>query len=80
MYFPGCDRRPSGVFVGRLAALTVGAETVDMGMVVSPGKGLFTEVGPAQLLSNARITTKYKSDRVCLSAAKMVFIEEIARI
>jgi len=46
-----------------------------MGMVVSLGKGLFVEVGPVQLLSSARITTKNKSDRICFSAAKKFFIE-----
>ena len=66
------------MFVGRLAAVTVGAEIVDMGMVVSLGKGLFVEAGPAQLLSSVKITTKYKSDRICLSSAKKFFIEEIS--
>jgi hypothetical protein len=47
-------------------------------MVVSLGKGLFVEAGPAQLLSSAKITTKYKSDRVCLSSAMKFFIEEVS--
>jgi hypothetical protein len=66
------------VFVGKLAAVAVGAEIVDLGMVVSPGKGLFVEARPAQLLSSAKITTKYKIDRVCLSSAKKFFIEEVS--
>jgi len=67
------------VFVGKLAAVTVGAEIVDLGMVVSLGKGLFVEAGPAQLLSSTKITTKYKSDRVCFLSAMRFFIEEISR-
>ncbi len=78
MYVPGCDRRSSGVFIGWLAAVTVGAEVVDLGMVVSFGKGLFVEAGPVQLLSSAKITTKYKSDRVCLPSAMKFFIEVIS--
>jgi hypothetical protein len=67
------------VFVGKLAAVAVGAEIVDLvGMVVSLGKGLFVEAGPAQLLSSAKITTKYKNDRVCFSCAKKFFIEEVS--
>jgi hypothetical protein len=66
------------VFVGKLAAVAVGAEIVDLGMVVSLGKGLFVEAGPTQLLSSAKITTKYKSDRVCLSSAMKFFIEVIS--
>ena len=68
------------MFVGRLAAVTVGAEIVDLEMVVSLGKGLSVEAGPAQLLSSARITTKNKSDRVRFSAAKKFFIEEVSWI
>jgi hypothetical protein len=70
--------RSSGVFVGRLAAVTVGAEIVGIGMVVSLGKGLFVGVGPEQLLSSARITTKNKAERLCLSSAKKFFMEEIS--
>jgi hypothetical protein len=66
------------VVVGKLVAVTVGAEIVDMGMVVSLGKGLFVEAGPVQLLSSAKITTKYTSDHVCLSFAIKFFIEEIS--
>jgi hypothetical protein len=67
------------VFVGKLAAVAVGAEIVDLvGMVVSLGKGLFVEAGPVQLLSSAKITTKYTSDHVCLSFAIKFFIEEIS--
>ena len=64
------------MFVGKLTAVTVGAEIADLGMVVSLGKGLFVEAGPAQLPSSAKITTKYKSDRVDLSSAMKFFIEE----
>ena len=66
------------MFVGRLMAATVGAGIVDVGMIVSLGKGPFVEAGPTQLLSSARITTKYKSDRVGLSSAKKFFIEEFS--
>lgn len=65
---PGCDRRNSGVFVGKLGAVTVGAEIVDFGMVVSLGKGPFFEAVPAQPLSSTKTTKKYKSDGVCLSS------------
>jgi hypothetical protein len=64
------------VFVGKLAAVTVGAEIVDLGMIVLLGTGLSVEAGPAQLLSSAKITTKYRSDRVCLSSALKFPIEE----
>jgi len=47
-------------------------------MVVSLGKELFVEIGPAQLLSSAKITTKYKNDRVCLSSAMKFFIKVIS--
>jgi hypothetical protein len=47
-------------------------------MVVSLGKGLFVGVGPEQLLSSARITTKNKAERLCLSSAKKFFMEEIS--
>jgi hypothetical protein len=66
------------VFVGKLAAVTVGAEIVDLGMIVSLGKTLFVEAGPAQLLSSAKITTKYKNDRICLSSAMKFFIKVIS--
>jgi hypothetical protein len=66
------------VVVGKLAAEAVGAEIVALGMVVSLGKGLFVETGPLQLLSSAKITMKYTSDRVCLSFAIKFFIEEIS--
>ena len=66
------------MFVGRLAAVTAGAGIVDVGMVVSLGKGLFVETGLAQLLSSDRIITKYKRDRDCLSSAKKFFIVEIS--
>jgi hypothetical protein len=66
------------VFVGKLAAVTVGAEIVDLGMVVLLGKGLSVEAGPAQLLSSAKITTKYRSDRVCLSSEMKFFKEKVS--
>ena len=66
------------MFVGKLTAVTLGAEIVDLGMVVSLGQGLFVSTGPAQLLSSAKIATKYKSDRVCLSSAMKFFIEVIS--
>jgi hypothetical protein len=66
------------VSVGGLVAVTVGAEVVDLGMAVTLSKGLFVAAGPAQLLSSAKITTKYKSDRVCLSSAMRLFIEEVS--
>jgi hypothetical protein len=47
-------------------------------MVVSLGKGLFVGVGPEQLLSSARIATKNKAERLCLSSAKKFFMEEIS--
>ena len=70
------------MFVGKIVAVTasaetVSAETVDLGMVVSPGKGLFVEAGPAQL-SRAKITTKYKSDCVCLSSEMKFFKEKVS--
>ena len=55
----------------------IGAEIVDVGMIVALDTGLFVEAGPAQLLSSAKITTKYKSDPVCLSSARQFFIDEI---
>ena len=70
--------RTPGVFAGRLAAVTVGAGIVVMGMVVLPGEGILDEAGPAQLLSSARVTIKNKSDRVCFLSAKRIFIEEIS--
>ena len=65
--------------IARLAAVTVGAGIVDMGMIVSIGTGLLVETGPAQPLSSAKITTKYKSGRVSFSSAKEFFMEEIPR-
>ena len=62
------------MFAGRLAAVTVGAEIVEMETLVSPGEGLFVEAGLAQPLSSARIITKYKSDSDGLSSAKKFFI------
>ena len=62
--------RSSGVAVDRLAAVTAGAGIVNAGMVVALGNGLPVETGPAQLVSSARITTKYKAERVRLSSAK----------
>ena len=64
--------------MGRLAGVTVGDGIVDAGMMVLLGKGLFLDAGPAQLLSSAKKTTKYKSDRVCFSFAKNFFMEEIS--
>jgi hypothetical protein len=61
------------VLVSTLVAVTVG-----MGIVVSLGKGLFVETGPAQLLTSARRITKNKSDRVCFSSAKKFFIAEFS--
>lgn len=66
------------MFVGKLAAVTIGAEIVDLGMVVSLDKRLFVEVGLAQLQSSAKKSTKYKRDRICLSAARMLFIEKVS--
>ena len=66
------------MFVGKLAAVTVGAEIVDLGTVVSLGTGLFVEAGPAQLLSSAKITTKYRSDCVCLSSEMKFFKEKVS--
>jgi len=61
------------VFVGKLAAVTVGAENVDSGMVVTLGTGASVEAGPAQLLSSAKTTTKYRSDQLRISSALRIF-------
>jgi hypothetical protein len=66
------------VFVGKLVAVIIGAKVVGLGMAVSLGRGLFVAAGPPQLLSSAKITTKYKSDHVRLSFAMKFFIEVIS--
>jgi hypothetical protein len=72
-----------GVFVGRLAAVTVGAddlgaEFVAVGIVVTFSEGLSVEAGLAQLQRSVTITAKYKSDRICLLSARKFFMEKIA--
>ena len=77
-YLPGCDRRAFGVFVGKLVAASTGAEIVDLGIIVSLGKALFVEVRLAHPQSRAKKSTEYKSDRICLSAARKIFIELVS--
>ena len=66
------------MFAGKLATVAVGAEIVDIGMVVSLGKGLFVEARLAQLLSSARITMINKRGHCCISSAMKFFIEKIS--
>jgi hypothetical protein len=61
--------------VRSLSAVIVSAEVVDLGIVVSRGKGLFVADGPTQLLSSANKTAKYKSDRVGLPFAMGFFMK-----
>jgi tetrahydrodipicolinate N-succinyltransferase len=60
------------VTVGARIGVPVGdGGIVEVGIVVSLGRGLFSEAGPVQLLSSAKMTTMYKSDRVGLPFAKL---------